>query len=114
MKTTFCQDFKFLASTLSQHPSNLLLLQRSISMAGLQYNFFPTDFFYPPRPVKVDTITSTTTTTQKTIALPLQIQKREATIADDLNRKHHPASLVLRHSKHGNKPNTPMNKSSTA
>uniref|UniRef100_A0A6N2NIT1 Uncharacterized protein n=1 Tax=Salix viminalis TaxID=40686 RepID=A0A6N2NIT1_SALVM len=89
-------------------------------MAGLQYNFFPTDFFYPPRPVKVDTnpstttTTTTTTTTQKTIALPLQIQKREATITDDLNRKHHPASLVLRHSKHGNKCNTPMNKSSTA
>ncbi|KAJ6316781.1 hypothetical protein OIU78_019957 [Salix suchowensis] len=79
-------------------------------MAGLQYNFFPTDFFYPPRPVKVDTITSTTTTTtttQKTIALPLQIQKREATITDDLNRKHHPASLVLRHSKHGNKSQYP-------
>ncbi|KAF9664636.1 hypothetical protein SADUNF_Sadunf16G0038900 [Salix dunnii] len=94
-RTTFCQDFKFLGSTLSQqYPSNLLILQRLVSMAGLQYNFFPTDFFYPPRPVK--------------------IQKREAMITDDLNRENHPTSLVLRHSKHGNKSHTPMNKSSAA
>lgn len=77
-------------------------------MAGLQYNFFPTDFFYPrPQTVKVDTAA---TTTQKSAALPLQIQEREVMITDDLKPKHHPASLVLHNNKHGHKIGTPMNK----
>ncbi|CAK7335722.1 unnamed protein product [Dovyalis caffra] len=76
-------------------------------MASLQYNFFPTDFFYPrPQYVKVDT-----TTTPKTTTLPLQIQKVEVIITDDLKNKRHPTSLVLHNKKHGSKINTPINKS---
>ncbi|KAG6744741.1 hypothetical protein POTOM_051379 [Populus tomentosa] len=99
--------------TRFQVPSLSTTIKSLDSMAGLQYNFFPTDFFYPPRPqsVKVDA----STTAQKSIALPLEFQKREAMITDDLNQKqYHPTSLVLRHNKHGNKSNTPMNRSSTA
>lgn len=99
--------------TRFQVPSLSTTIKSLDSMAGLQYNFFPTDFFYPPRPqsVKVDA----STTAQKSIALPLEVQKREAMITDDLNQKqYHPTSLVLRHNKHGNKSNTPMNRSSTA
>ncbi|KAG6769137.1 hypothetical protein POTOM_024753 [Populus tomentosa] len=70
-------------------------------MAGLQYNFFPTDFFYPrPQTVKVDTAAAAT---QKSAALPLQIQEREVMITGDLKPKHHPASLVLHNNKHGSK-----------
>jgi hypothetical protein len=57
--------------------------------------------------VKVDTAA---TTTQKSAALPLQIQEREVMITDDLKPKHHPASLVLHNNKHGHKIGTPMNK----
>uniref|UniRef100_A0A2P2QSN7 Uncharacterized protein n=1 Tax=Rhizophora mucronata TaxID=61149 RepID=A0A2P2QSN7_RHIMU len=53
-------------------------------MAGLQYNFFPTDFLYPrPQSSGVDA-------TQKA-NLPLQVQKIDA--ADD--RKPYPTSLVV-------------------
>lgn len=95
-----------------QVPSLSTIIKFLDSMAGLQYKFFPTDFFYPPRPqsVKVDT----GTTAQKSIALPLEVQKREVMITDALNQKHHPTSLVLRHNKHGNKSTTPMNRRSTA
>ncbi|KAF9679581.1 hypothetical protein SADUNF_Sadunf06G0029700 [Salix dunnii] len=83
----------------------LLILESFIFMAGLQYNFFPTDFYYPrPQAVKVDTAI----TTQKSSALPLQIQKRDVTITDD--DKHHPTGLVIQNNKRGNEIGTPMNR----
>uniref|UniRef100_A0A2C9V814 Uncharacterized protein n=1 Tax=Manihot esculenta TaxID=3983 RepID=A0A2C9V814_MANES len=40
-------------------------------MAGLQYHFFPTDFYYPRPPP------STTTTTTKPAVVPMQTQKED-------------------------------------
>ncbi|KAJ8770517.1 hypothetical protein K2173_018008 [Erythroxylum novogranatense] len=58
-------------------------------MAGLQYNFFPTDFLYPrPQSSRPDT-------SQKATGLSLPVQKRDA--VDD--RKQFPASLVLHKNK---------------
>ncbi|CAN0907913.1 hypothetical protein LINGRAHAP2_LOCUS25053 [Linum grandiflorum] len=59
-------------------------------MAGLQYNLFPTDFFYP-RPISVAGQNSTT-------SLPmLQVQKRSTDgVADHHDVKHPSSSLVLR------------------
>ena len=48
-------------------------------MAGLQYNFFPTDFFYPrPQPVALDA-------TRSQASLPLQIHKRN--VVNDLEEQ---------------------------
>ncbi|GMY19091.1 hypothetical protein FCV25MIE_14330 [Fagus crenata] len=48
-------------------------------MAGLQYNFFPTDFFYPrPQPVALDA-------THGQASLPLQIHKRN--VVNDLEEQ---------------------------
>ena len=48
-------------------------------MAGLQYNFFPTDFFYPrPQVAALDA-------TRSQAALPLQIHKRN--VANDLDEQ---------------------------
>ncbi|KAG5242591.1 hypothetical protein OIU76_010492 [Salix suchowensis] len=75
-------------------------------MAGLQYNFFPTDFYYPrPQAVKVDTAIPT----QKSSALPLQIQKREVAITDD-DKLHHPTGLVIQNNRRGNQIGSPMNR----
>ncbi|KAJ8759962.1 hypothetical protein K2173_010818 [Erythroxylum novogranatense] len=53
-------------------------------MAGLQYNFFPTDILYPrPQPAAVDT-------SQKANVLSMPAQKFDG--ADD--RKHFPTSVA--------------------
>ncbi|XWS65374.1 hypothetical protein CRYUN_Cryun05aG0107200 [Craigia yunnanensis] len=63
-------------------------------MAGLQYNFFPTDFFYP-RPSQPTPVGST-----PSAALTIQTQKTE--VADDDSRQ--PGSLVH----HANKTSVSM------
>ncbi|XVE95848.1 hypothetical protein REPUB_Repub02eG0169400 [Reevesia pubescens] len=58
-------------------------------MAGLQYNFFPTDFFYP-RPAQSSTPVGFT----PSAALSMQTQKRD----DDDDSRQQPGSLIH----HGN------------
>ncbi|XVF56237.1 hypothetical protein PTKIN_Ptkin06aG0102600 [Pterospermum kingtungense] len=60
-------------------------------MAGLQYNFFPTDFFYP-RPAKSTPLVDAT---PSSAALTTQTQKREA--VDDDSRQ--PGTVVY-HANH--------------
>ncbi|CAN0890539.1 hypothetical protein LINGRAHAP2_LOCUS16496 [Linum grandiflorum] len=60
-------------------------------MAGLQYNFFPTDFFYP-RPASV--AGAAESAGHKSSLPPLQIPKWPD--ADNHRDVNHPTSLVLR------------------
>ncbi|KAJ6332116.1 hypothetical protein OIU76_010492 [Salix suchowensis] len=64
------------------------------------------NFYYPrPQAVKVDTAIPT----QKSSALPLQIQKREVAITDD-DKLHHPTGLVIQNNRRGNQIGSPMNR----
>ncbi|OMO68254.1 hypothetical protein CCACVL1_20014 [Corchorus capsularis] len=57
-------------------------------MAGLQYNFFPTDFFYPrPAQSKPGDAASST-------ALSLQTQKQRRDINGDESRQQQPGNMV--------------------